>query len=232
MSLPRITITRNENVQNHQNLHHPNVRKYPRFPRGYTLFEYYDPIFETTSGPDGVAIPMDKQPAKIRRCLSSAMWEERSLLSPLFEGRPKHWQANQLLLPLERGIYCVLGTERMNWPWFWSSPGWELRTRIKVSGILEQTALSVRSSLENSFSTWFAWASAQRAFISGQHLAFVRGTFSTLCEFLETAVEACIGLYLLFTVSLSQIQLRAVGFFDTSETAPKFYEMGRTGIIS
>lgn len=229
MVFRRVNITRDENIEAQEQLsHHPNVRRVLRFPWGYTLFEFYDPIFESEEVANCSQPRSEETGARLALLIS----EERKLLSPLYEGRPNYWQGNQLVLPLETGVYRVLEKQRGNWPWFGSSSGWESDTTIKISGMLGVSTSDSRKSLENRLSEWASWANASGWLASRRELAYHDMRFSIICSFNEFCCDPCIGLYLLLAKTRKETSVEAVGFFRPEETSPKFYEIGGTGVIS
>lgn len=228
MPFRRVNITRDQNIEAQEQLsHHPNVRRYLRFPWGYTLFEFYDPIFESKE----VVNCSQPQSEETRARLALLISEERKLLSPLYEGRPERWQGNQLVLPLETGIYRVLDKQRSNWPWFGCSPGWESDTKIKISGMLRASTPDSQESLENMFAEWASWANSSGRLTSKGQLTYLDAIFSVVCSFNEACCDSCIGLYLLLAKTRKETSIEAVGFFRPEETSPKFYEIGGTGVM-
>lgn len=228
MAFRRVNITRDRNIQDQEHLsRHPDVRNYLRFPWGYTLFEFYDPIFEN----EDVANPGRPQSPEIRSRLAELVTEERKLLWPLYKGRPEHWQGNQLVLMLETGIYRVIDKEKGKWPWFGSSPGWEKESRIKIKGRVGTSTPASRESLEKEFGEWVSWASSTGQLTSRPQLTFHDDSFDVVCSFTDHCGESCIGLYLLLAKTEKATGIEAMGFFLPKETTFKFYEIGGTGVI-
>ena len=225
MSFRRVNITRDENISNHGALlHHPNVRNCIRFPWGYTLFEFFDPLFDAID-----AEPMSSS-MEIRSRAEELMSEERKLLRPLYKGRPSHWQGNQLGLPLKTGVYRVLGKKKVEWPWFGSSPGWECEKEIKVSGRFRNSVGGAWERTERVFGEWSSWAVSTGRLAHIEQLVHRDEHFTVLCSFSEVCCDACLGLYLLLAQTRKETFVDAVGFFQPDETALKFYEIGGAGV--
>lgn len=233
MAIRRVNITRDENIEDQERLsRHPNIRSYLRFPWGYTLFEFYDPIFDTLDTSNPKAKDAQRSSEETQARLAALMSEERKLLWPLYKGRPEHWQGNQLGLPLETGIYRVLDRKKIEWPWFGSSPGWESENKIVICGRAPASAPDSRVSLEGVFGEWVEWGTSGRELAAADPLVFHGDMFRTRCHFNLSCCDACIGLYLLLSKTRERTLLDAVGFFRPSESSFKFYEIGGTGVLT
>jgi hypothetical protein len=228
MTWRRMNITRDENIADAGGLsRHPNVRRYLHFPWGYTMFEFYDPIFESVYGVDPA-----RHSEATRSRLATLMREERDLLGPVYKGRPDHWQGNQFGLLLKTAVYRVIDKKKLAWPWFGSSPAWEIKRRIKVEGRLKATTVGIRDSLGSAFGEWAEWATALGELERMAQIAYDDKKFSVLCDFSNACGDVCVALYLLLTKTRRQTSLEAVGFFNPEESSSTFLEIGGTGVVT
>ena len=229
MASRRVNIVRNESVADQEELRrHPNVRGYLQFPWDYTVFEFYDPVFDqVASNSKSGSI----QSEETRRRLTSLMSEERRLLWPIYKGRPARWQGNQLVLFLTTGTYRVLDRKKTSWPFFGSSAGWEVEKLIKIVGRARHATAEHEIALETTFREWLTWAKSASGLAVVENLNQQEGRFTLLCSFDGSCSEACIGLYLLIARTQKLTLVEAIGFFTPEETSPAFFEIGGSGVL-
>ena len=122
----RVNITRDENIRDINDLsRHPNVRKLWILPWNFVLFEFYDPTYEQIDNPKSPLSRVTEWTEETRQYMNQLVKSERAILSPLYKGKPAHWQGNKLALFLKSTIYRILDRKNMDLPWFGQSPDWK-----------------------------------------------------------------------------------------------------------
>lgn len=231
----RVEITRTANINPDIDLsQHPNVRRSWSIPGNYTLFEFYDPIYEKLDDPGSPLSSPTRWTDDIRRSMSELVEKERLILAPLYNGRPRHWQGNTLALPLRSALYRVLDTKRLRWPWFGCFPGWELKTRLKVRGRLEQPSVKNQQALAGEVARWAEWASSIGELLSCGRPTFAEGGFEALCSFSGACGDVCMALYIMLTLSRPRTSLLALGFEDVDradEFNAMYMKFGARGLM-
>jgi hypothetical protein len=231
----RVEITRTVNIDKNIDLsRHPNVRKNWSIPGNYALFEFYDPIYEKLDDPNCPLSNPTKWTDDTRLYMSHLVEKERAILSPLYQGRPRHWQGNTLGLPLQRAMYRVLDSKRLQWPWFGCLPGWELETSLRVRGRLEKPTEENEQALAGELARWAEWASSTGELLTCSPPTFVEGGFETLCSFSGPCGDVCMSLYIMLTLTRRRTSLLAVGFagVDRPDVSPAVYmRFGARGLM-
>ena len=77
-------------------------------PWHFTLFEFYDPIYEKIDDPSTQLSRPTEWTEETRRYMSDLQDAERSILSPLYKGKARHWQEQALALLPKSAIYRIL----------------------------------------------------------------------------------------------------------------------------
>jgi hypothetical protein len=233
MSIRRVDMTRRVNVADVNVLvTHPNVRKIWKIPWDYILFEFYDPIFDLLDKPGVSPLEYSTLTRDLRPKLSELVKEERTLLSPLYAGRPLQWQGNQFGLPLKSVLYRVLDKKKIKWPWFGFSTDWETETSIRICGTIKTGAPEAQKYLNDAFSEWARWAKSVGVAISSGDILHENLEFSVSCQLSECCGDACMALYLLLTQVQDRTSLAAVGFFRPDEVSIRFLEVGGAGMLA
>jgi hypothetical protein len=231
MSLRRVDITRTANVANPERLaSHPRVRKAWVMPWHFTLFEFYDPIYEQLDDSASKLSRPTEWTKETRRYMSDLVDAERGILAPLYEGRRRHWQGNKLGLFLKSAIYRIVDYKRLDLPWLGHPTNWEAARTIRVCGRLRSE--SSTGSLREALYMWSKWLLSVD---SAPHMGAIRlkqRDFQVLCEFPSPCGDACMALYTKFIGMSKDNGVEAAGFFPPEETQALYLRIGAPGEIT
>jgi hypothetical protein len=213
MSSRRIKIVHTSDLTDPGELEgHRFVVKCWSLPRGFWLFEWYDPVFERTGrDPDVVSRIMEVN-AEARRLLDPLFLEDGDLIGPpgfVWFGCETYYH-----------LAGHRGKKASRWPQFGSSELWNLRNRIRISGRLARPGPQTIDALEAVFKEWSDCMVGLRQLTGRTALRFSDENFSSICEFVEPCGDATMALFMLLAATRKETTLGAVGFFyeDDYET--------------
>jgi hypothetical protein len=228
MARRRVDITRTPNIADLSSIQQsPYVRKTWAMPWEFTLFEIYDPIFEELDNPSSALADPTKWTEVTREYVRQIVDTERSMLAPLYKGRPHHWQGNKLGMFLRTVTYRILDYKRLELPWLGYSPDWEIATTIRIGGKLRQGASG--KPVEAVLDKWLNWLSPLGDAPKISSLRVNGRDFGFLCDFSGACGDACMALYTAFTAMPKDARIEAVGFFSPEQIHLRFLRIGRPG---
>lgn len=196
-------------------------------PWRFTLFEFYDPIYEKVDDPSSPLSRPTEWTEETRRYMSGLQDAERSILSPLYKGRPRHWQGNRLGLFLKSAIYRILDHKQLELPWLGHSDGWETANTIRICGKLKAQASS--HPLEGVLDKWENWLSSVGIVPNMEDIDVKGEDFQVLCAFPEACGDACMALYTAFIAMSNEERVDAAGFFLPEQTRLRYMRIGKPG---
>jgi hypothetical protein len=193
------------------------------------MFEFYDPIFEEVFDPSNPLSDVANQTEEIHQKLSHLVEVERAILAPLYRGRKRHWQGNQLGLPLKSVFYRVRDSKKIAWPWFGCSPGWEIETAVKVCGKLNGTTMQDQDLLKGAVDLWSKTTFLRDEIIEIGSPTFAGTIFEITCRFNNVCGDACLALYTVFAAQHKDKSVAAAGFFGLDKMPVDYLEIGGSG---
>lgn len=230
MALRRVDITRSVNISDLETLrNNPHVRNPWVMPWKFTLFEFYDPIYEQLGNPASGISDVTEWTEETRRYMERLVDTERDIMSPIYRGRPRHWQGNRLALFLKSAIYRIVDKQTLALPWLGQSADWEVATRIRIAGRLRKAAYS--DVLENVVAQWAEWLQTAGQEPKRENLEFKGNDFHFVCEFRGTCGDSCLALYTALIATYQKTSIEAVGFFLPEQTELRYLEIGGRGEI-
>jgi len=230
VTLRRVNITRTVNVANATAVWtNPRVRKAWLMPWEFTLFEFYDPIYEEMDNPSSQLSDPTEWSEETRRYMAELVEAERSILAPVYRGRPPHWQGNKLGLLLRSVIYRIIDRRKLYLPWLGYGPDWEMKTKIRVCGRMHDSAKF--TTLEGVVVTWLRWLKSVGQRLEADQLSCTGPDFEFLCQFPESCGDACMALYSALVASHKATSIQALGFFLPDQIEFRYLEIGGEGEI-
>ena len=199
-------------------------------PWRFVLFEFYDPIYEELDNPSSELSDVTRWTEQTRAYMNTLVEAERSIMAPLYDGRPRHWQGNKLGVFLPSVIYRIIDNKKLQLPWFGYSAGWESATTIRVCGRLgEKTPVKSFETLLAEWSNWLA--------LTGQgptlgDLVFKNREFNILCEFPTACGDQCMALYTAMVARHRDSRVDAAGFFSPEQSDVRYLRIGQPGEIT
>lgn len=228
MARRRVDITRTPNIADLSSFQKsPYVRKTWAMPWAFTLFEIYDPIFEELDNPSSALADPTKWTEVTREYVRRIVDAERSMLAPLYKGRPHHWQGNKLGMFLRTVTYRILDYKRLELPWLGHSPDWEIATRIRIGGKLRQGVSG--KPVEAVLDKWLNWLSPLAEAPKMGALRVNGEDFDLLCDFPAACGDACMALYTAFVAMPNASRPAGVGFFQPEQTHLRYTRIGKPG---
>ena len=217
MRIRRVIITRNENFADIGALaKHPNVPKCWHLPRGYTLFEFYHPVFDRIYTNDQEAANAARLDDSVRLQTSAAVTEERKLLEPLYRGIGNPSNALTLLVPTKTVTYYFVGRGKgsIAWPQIGYSKDWEIARSIRVVGRVYSTVPETVEALIMVINEWAGalagWGEIKE--LDGVSISGER--FSTGALFNGSCGDAIMALLMLLTETRNLTSVEEVMFLE------------------
>jgi hypothetical protein len=210
---------------------HPNVRGYWSLPQGYSLFEFYHPVYERIWDNDpAVSNPAWQEPS-VKSQAAEAVAQEASLLAPLYRVVGNTSNAMTLMVPSKTSMYDFLGLGkgRIQWPQIGKSVDWEIARAIRVAGRLSETAPENVKELEIVIGEWSDCMKSVGALNEVEELAFRNNYFTANCSFAVPCGDATMALFMLFTETRYLTFLEAAGFFLPQDFSTPFLDIGGPG---
>lgn len=230
MTLRRVDITRTTNLADPKSVgSNPRVRKAWLMPWGFTLFEFYDPIYEQLDNPSSKLSNVVEWGEETRRYMGELVEAERNILAPVYRGKPRHWQGNKLGLPLRSVIYRIIDRGNLDLPWFGYSPDWEIITKIRICGRVRETIRL--KTLEGVVEGWSKWLENIGQKPESDRFSSKGKDFQFQCQFSEPCGDACMALYTALVASYKATSIEAIGFFLAEQTEFRYLEIGGQGEI-
>jgi hypothetical protein len=231
MALRRVNITRSANIADLRSLEKNRfVRKAWVMPWGFALLEIYDPIFGQLDDPSFRYDDPTRWNEEIRSYVRQIVDTERSILAPLYKGRPRHWQGNKLGLFLRSVTYKILDSKRLELPWLGQSTDWEIATAIRIGGKLREPASS--KPVQDVLDRWLNWLPSVGKPPKMGDLRVNGKDFYVLCDFPERCGDACMALYTAFIAMPKDTSVEAAGFFSPDQTLLRYFRIGKPGEVT
>jgi hypothetical protein len=201
---------------------HPMVIKCWRLPRGYTLFEYYHPVFERTWDCDVEAANAARRVEPYKSQTLAAEMEVRNMLAPLYRNYSGQ-QDYHMYVKCPRTVrYWFCGREKhtMKWPRIGCSTGWQDSPSIRIAGRLFVAMPETVEGIETVVSEW-------RDCLAGEirragEFTFTGDSFRAEYDFAGPCGDATMALFMLLTATRNLTSLEAVGFFLAGDFSTRY----------
>jgi hypothetical protein len=197
----KVVITKDSNISDVESLvHSVNVKKCWRLPRGYTLFEFYHPVFERLYDSDPQVSNAARLEAFVQEQSKMAHEERRRLLAPLYKGKPWTFQPVQLFFPGVTAMTEFLGEGKVDWPEVrLPVEGWETnreaKLRVRLVIMTEDTTRELRKIID----LWGKSGIVQGEIEKVSPLSFEGREAEFSCKFQHGGRDAIMALYMLLT---------------------------------
>jgi len=228
MTIRYVVITKTSDLTDPEAFpRHALVVKCWHCPRGWTLYELYQPVFDLLLSCDQSVVTAAYNDPRIREEGLAVCAEEQKLLAPLYrEVADPNRGGVKIFSKTAEYLYYGRGKKNPKWPQKGNSLGWDEARTIRIAGRLVAAMPETVEALETVFKEWVDYMTGLGEITKAGKLTFSGEHFRAICEFAGPCGDAVMALFTMATVTRNITSLEAIGFFHPDDYSTPFRTFG------